>query len=389
MSKRAAIERDEEAEGLLSGSLALVDRHLRVGLALSEDEDVRLTMLAGLPALGVELPVESGWAVVTRAGLRLQRDKPNGIEIAGTERLYSTPSNQSKGRVEEARALRAEKLLREGLLAGSRSAFRELEAWAPLIESYVYAFATRLVQNLDRMRQEVRSGKRPQDETFARHYYEFVAMLGRATLQSSGPGAGSWLASMALSFDWVTWTPSFPLVRDRSLWASMIGARTAAETGPAVIDRYASSLSRARHSTNGIDAVLGLTAIAMRHPSVDEDVRTVLQHERARLDDRRVIAPGMLHLAFAQAERLLDGRLPQMGTPSLQFDVDPLNADGPGGISAFAALEYALGAPSWKFVQGATTGATIRPPSAGRCLTMFGRAWGPAGAETSPRIVLH
>jgi hypothetical protein len=68
---------------------------------------------------------------------------------------------------------------------------------------------------------------------------------------------------MAKSFTWTNWTPTFPLVRERTVWLSAAAARSAIAFGAAVVDRYVDALVRATHITQLFDALFGLTAIAL------------------------------------------------------------------------------------------------------------------------------
>ncbi len=71
-----------------------------------------------------------------------------------------------------------------------------------------------------------------------------------------------WQAPMATSFDWMNWTPSWLLFRERSLWLIAIAARMAASCGPAVIDRYFKTFERSHAPMKTFDALFGIVAAA-------------------------------------------------------------------------------------------------------------------------------
>ena len=64
-------------------------------------------------------------------------------------------------------------------------------------------------------------------------------------------------------FDWINWTPTFTLLRERTVWLAACAARSAAAFGEPVVERYLSPLGRASHPFKIFDALFGLTAIAL------------------------------------------------------------------------------------------------------------------------------
>ena len=69
-----------------------------------------------------------------------------------------------------------------------------------------------------------------------------------------------WLNVMASQFSWTMWTPTFPLLRERTAWLAACAARPALAFGEPVIGRYLAALSKAEHPMKAFDALFGLVA---------------------------------------------------------------------------------------------------------------------------------
>lgn len=394
MSGRHLITDDPEADGLLADALAAVDRRLRLGIALRDDRDLRAYILAGRSSATFQLPLESGWIVVEGKGLGLLRTHPSsGVTDEFSAILCdSTVSKRAlEGPAGDRHAKKSEALIRGGLLASDRALFRGLEAWSPLIETNAYGFGARVIEILDHLREETRTLRRPRDGRFARIYWLLVSILGRATLLSTGEGASVWLTGMAKSFEWNNWTPSFALLRDRSLWCALVGARAAAAVGPSIIDRYAATLSRAEHPIKAVDAIMGLIAIALKHGHSRAEIDAILKRERRRLDKRLVITPQFFLLAYAQAQRILsekNGVEPDPARPP-SFRADALEVDAAGDMPSLAMLRKTLGMPAWRYLPSSASPSALASLSPEQCKLMFERAWGPEGASLPSPSRIH
>jgi hypothetical protein len=152
----------------------------------------------------------------------------------------------------------------------SRSNFLDISKWAPLLEQMAYKAAMRALHVLDVLRLAVRldlSRRAPTGSTGLHAYWQLVHALGQLTLVASSNEARPWLASMANSFTWESWTPSFVLLRERTFWLAAIAARSASAFGESVVEDYLRRLSQAKHPMMVFDALFGLTAIALANPS--------------------------------------------------------------------------------------------------------------------------
>ena len=147
-----------------------------------------------------------------------------------------------------------------------RAQFRELNRWSPLIEHIAYRYATRVGQFLDSLRPIVLDGDHPDRLAALTSYWSAIHLQGHMVLLASAIGARPWLSDMANEISWVTWTPTFPLLRERTVWLAACAARSAIAFGPAVINKYLSALSSATHPMKVFDALFGLSAIALAEP---------------------------------------------------------------------------------------------------------------------------
>ena len=147
-------------------------------------------------------------------------------------------------------------------------------------------------------------------------YWGLLSLLGRLTLLATGQGSSAWLADMAKSFTWTNWTPSFPLVRERSLWLYAIGAHAAAEFGPDVLESYEAALNRHTHPAKALDNLTGVVAIGLRYAGACEAAIAVLRRSEHRLSERKLIGPEFFVMEFKQALTLLANGVRLPGRPA-------------------------------------------------------------------------
>src|SRR5260370_1682022 len=98
-------------------------------------------------------------------------------------------------------------------------------------------------------------------------YWSGMHVMAHLVFLASEPDASSWLCEMARQFQWKSWTPSFPFLRERTMWLATCAARSALAFGTSVIDRYVGVLAAAAPRTKKFDALLGPTALPPRNPA--------------------------------------------------------------------------------------------------------------------------
>jgi hypothetical protein len=232
--------------------------------------------------------------------------------------------------------------------------------WAPALEIPAYAAATSISALLDRERQQLFSN-RPRGEQIAaaarRRHWKLVNLMGRLTILSTPPEARYWLSDMATSFEWISWTPTWPLLRERSLWLATVAARSAASFGVAMTDRYFEALGHARNPMKIFDALFGLSAIALGSRSHCNKILREMRRSIARLESRGALSEPTVRLAADQATEILQEpdaatqrselALIEFGMRQSLFTTAILASDGANpsklsGHPAFTALPFAL-----------------------------------------------
>jgi hypothetical protein len=225
MTSPARIEDLSKAMGDINEVVAAI----AIASTLDQDQALRrkLRRHADCPddqPLNLELPVGS-------AGLQLRPDgsihpvRAAEIQPATNFDHLVAQSVELQSMIERARPRITETVsaailpfLFPGVLP-SRDEYLRLDRWAPLIERPAYRFCARAFEELASWRAsalaeavEDMSGK----ETVLEKYYALIHTVAHLTLLCSGSGATPWLSDMAKSFTWTNWTPTFPLVRERT-----------------------------------------------------------------------------------------------------------------------------------------------------------------------------
>jgi hypothetical protein len=237
------------------------------------------------------------WLKVGGCGHSISRRRQTGLPaIELDEAIRARPeferslqvSMQRTGAVKD--AYNVLEPLFEPSLVQSRASFHEIFEWAPLLEQLSYKAAMRVVNVLDTLRSVVRhelSGTPGTNAMSLRVYWQLVHALGQLILLASNRDSRPWLADMANSFVWETWTPSFVLLRERTFWLAAIAAKSASAFGESVVENYLRRLAKAEHPMMVFDALFGLTAIALANPSSKASILTELKQLRgARALDR-------------------------------------------------------------------------------------------------------
>jgi hypothetical protein len=246
----------------------------------------------------------------------------------------------------------------------SREEYMRLERWAPLIERPAYRFCARALGELDSWRAPAlveAQGAIRDRETALERYYALIHTIAHLTLLCSGSGATPWLSDMAKSFTWTNWTPTFPLVRERTVWLAAVAARSAIAFGAEVVDRYVDVLVRATHVTQLFDALFGLTAIGLSDRNVRDRIAGHIAAEEKVVSRRLMIGAEFAEAAYRSATNCLslsEGDAPAdhdlldrlswrpaslrgLGTPEA-FRLDPTDIDETGQMIGFRALPHIL-----------------------------------------------
>src|ERR1700730_2980538 len=271
----------EKMVELLGAARTEMVTQLAVAMAITRDARLRgrLGEIAAIDP-GQEFVIgqlkKQSWLKVGGNGYTVDRKRQDGLSVIDLDEVLRTLPEFERSlqdSMQRTHATRDSYNILEALFEPSpiqsRSNFNVIFKWAPLLELIAYKVAMRILQILDTLRSVVRlelSGAPGIGATSLHTYWQLVHALGQLTLVASNNEARPWLADMANSFIWESWTPSFVLLRERTFWLAAIAARSAAAFGESVVEGYLRRLSQARHPMMIFDALFGLTAIALANP---------------------------------------------------------------------------------------------------------------------------
>lgn len=309
----------------LAGDVAIAVQALATTILLAEDKQTQSRLFPEERRFVVRVPggcfVEAGgnepFRLARASGGRPAKDLHALLLSHPGEGNFVAERLQRSGATAE-----AERLLEPWVSTRrlpTRRQVGHLARYAVSVESLAYQVAARacmLVDEQAALRARARNGEielRP----IARNHWGLTTLQARMTLLSAQPDAAEWLVPMSRSFKWQTWTPSFSLVRERSLWGLMIAARSSAAFGGAVIDDYLAALARADRPSRVLDALIGLVAIACSDPDAAGGIERALLLRSGQSDayGSAKAIQSAIHVVRApdrateQAERLLSWKL--------------------------------------------------------------------------------
>jgi hypothetical protein len=360
---------------------------LAFGLALEKDRPLRQAIQSVAPkepcalVLGDEGPfVEFAEGSVNGAGTIAGQPPPLPLTFDVREALRGAPALaevvRTRLRVSGAQG-EATRLVSAVLRMGhgfSANDFRKVVRWAPLLapEAYRYVAISQMLR--DETRALLRRG--PSDRSL-RWYWDHIHALSHMTLLATSALPTAWLVEMAKSFAWHTWTPSFPLVRERMFRLTLRGAWAAARFGADLVDRYLRAIFDARHPLRTFDAVLGVTAVALASPGdTTPIIRAIVgalgrRMARATGESDRLVAEAcersvelvVTHPELAERLTLKRGRARSSGLASridpaaqrlalflaVDDETDGAEIDGEGFMPAILAMPTIATAPAAVF----------------------------------------
>jgi len=155
----------------------------------------------------------------------------------------------------------------------SREKYEKFLRWKGIIAADAYKWVTLASMLLDYRRtlfkRMVRT-REPGHNVVSKDYANLIAAMGALTgIACAGPD-NDWLTEMALNFPWTTWSPSFVLLRERSVFSALQGATAASAFGERMSDFYLQRLTDASSPLLIFDAVVGLVALAGRSHLAEE-----------------------------------------------------------------------------------------------------------------------
>jgi hypothetical protein len=246
----------------------------------------------------------------------LHRERPSGLPCDDLDQralaapdLVSQMESASQRTKAEAQALSLLGAILEAKPGPIRQQAMMLADWAPIIEHLAYKYCAQTAVILDAWRplvvHELASNT---SAAKARRwaYWRSAHMMGDLTLLASSLDARPWLSEMARSFSWAHWTPSFPLVRERTLWLAACAGRSAAAFGDDVAGNYPDALSRAHQPLKVFDALYGLAAIGLSKPTSGREIVTEIAARRAGVLRAAGRHARLLHSMIENAVQLIE-----------------------------------------------------------------------------------
>ena len=355
MSSSAARERRGAPNLDLSGKAVDTEiaRTLAVALAIGTDRSLNETLrtLAGAStggAFAVSQPDQGVWLTVDGTRVAAARQRPRGVALVETEALRANGRSLAEAMVAalaQSTALTdAAKLVRPLLGPGeapSRRQFAALLPWAPALEQVAYKTAASIAVTLDLLRPYVvpdrASGSRV-EARLLQQYWQRMHAAAQFFLLASDTAAGPWLGEMALQFNWINWTPTFTLLRERTVWLAVCAARSAAAFGEPVVQRYLAKLAREQHPFKVFDALFGLAAIALGTPSLAPSIAAEVRmlHRLAGAGGRQP----SLHIlqAYADAIALIEGTAKWLSVETGEIEALGWATDTSMGLATAPAL---------------------------------------------------
>jgi hypothetical protein len=280
-----------------------------------------------------------------------------------------------------------------------RQTMRAALEWAPALEQSAYAAGAALSSSLDELRPQVIAAVdtdgRPNDSRILNYWLQ-VHALANLTLVAADLRAQPWLVEMAHQFEWTNWTPTFPLVRERTVWLAACAARSAAAFGEPVAPRYIAVLEATSDPFKAFDALFGLVAIGIARSSATQTILAELRLQRRTLD-RRLLAYGeIVRLAYDDAIATLVGNRMRDQRAVLEFAgikwrsqspyglatrnalrQDPARYSADGHFLGFAMLPAVLGTPMDNFYPEADARKSLRQLTMPDAVKVVRRAWVP------------
>ena len=330
-----------------------IARVLAVALAIGTDEGLRekLRGLAGAAADGafaVSQPDQDVWLTVESNRVVAGRQRPRGVALVEKEALRA--NGQSIARAMTAALAHSTALADAAKLVGpllgpaevpSRQQFAALLPWAPALEQVAYKTAASIAVTLDLLRPyiltDLRAGA-PVRPSLLRQYWQRMHASAQFFLLASDAAAGPWLGDMARQFDWVNWTPTFTLLRERTTWLAACAARSAAAFGEPVIHGYLAKLEEASHPFKAFDALFGLAAIALGQPGLAASIAAEVRLLQ-RLADAggRSSSPYIRH-TYADALAVIEGTADWAGGDAEEIEALGWTPEGQTGLATEPAL---------------------------------------------------
>ena len=417
------IARQEETMGAVAADQAEMLTALSTTLSIGIDGSLqdRLRTIAGAgngqPVLVGQLRNQAWLEVSTGTAIKVHRKRGEGLPWVEFDQALRQDSELSaavqRALMQTSAVTDARKLIEPLLDARtlpSRDEIRRLREWSPLLEQLAYRCGTRIVTMLDNLRPYIlhflRGPARFDPDNPASPltmYWTGAHVMGNLLFLASETEARPWLSDMAAQFPWKVWTPTFPLLRERTIWLAACAARSAIAFGQPVVDKYLSTLSVANHPMKAIDALFGLAAIALADATSSKPISLEIRSLRDDLDDRDVPHREHFEQAFDDAQaaiaagkgEVLNGDSHALGwrpkskrglATSAALRGDPSMITPSRRYLGFAALPAIVAARPDNYYPATSTRRGFLIAGSEQA-EIFARAWGPSRSSSATGLL--
>jgi hypothetical protein len=311
----------EEMMALIAEDYVGMVRTLAIAYAIERDPTLQehLRILAGVstgqPFLVSQLGLCAWLQLGNGPGLRIHRAPLDGLATIDFDlALASHPHVQDALRralsQTAARSYASERL--EAICGTSalpsRTQFAMLRPWSPLLEQLAYKAGARIMALLDMQRPEILqtlATGTPASNPPVEVYWSVLHDMAHLILFAAEEEAQSWLVDLASQLTWTRWTPTFALLRERTVWLAACAARSAIAFGEPVVGDYIIALSAAKHPMKAFDALFGLVAIALAHQGAAPAILMEVRSLKKALVNQRLAHADYFRLAYDDAIRTI------------------------------------------------------------------------------------
>lgn len=330
-----------------------IARTLAVALAIGADRRLNQTLrgLAGVEAGGafaVSQPDPGVWLTVEGNRVAAARQRPRGVALVEQEALRANGrsiANAMVSALQRSTALADAARLVRPLLGPaevpSRQQFAALLPWVPALEQVAYKTAASIAVTLDLLRPYVvprQPGGLPVQANLLRQYWQRMHSAAQFLLLSSDVAARPWLGEMASQFNWINWTPTFTLLRERTTWMAACAARSAAAFGESVVEAYLAKLAVEHHPFKVFDCLFGLASIALGSPSLVHSIATEIRVLQRLGEARGTSLSPYTRQSYADVIALLGGMDSWAAGGVEEIEALGWIAEAPSGLATEAAL---------------------------------------------------
>jgi hypothetical protein len=309
----------QETIAFIAADRAEMVEALAIGLAIESDGSLqaqlrKLTRASdGRPVMVKQLGSPAYMKLGNDRGITVHRERVDGLKTVDLDlALGSNPdlTNTLQRTLSGTALATASDLLDPVWEMGglpSREQYAVLRQWSPLLEQLAYKSGTRLSILLDLLRPEIRrnlaEGENVGPQLYT--YWSTLHVMANLIMLASDAQSHPWLNDMASQLSWTMWTPTFPLLRERTAWLAACAARSAVAFGEPVIGLYLATLSKAEHPMKAFDALFGLVAIALDREAHAKSILSEIRSLKQTLDGRHVAHTDYFRMAYDDAIRVI------------------------------------------------------------------------------------